>query len=108
MATFGERLRELRKEKQLTTVQLGELLGIANSSISRYENDLREPKADFIELASEFFDVSSDYLLGKSNDRNDSIDCDIRRIQRARDNMSTKDKEKMMKVLETMFEEYFD
>ena len=48
MATFGERLRELRREHQLTTVELGKALDIANSSISRYENDLREPRRDFL------------------------------------------------------------
>lgn len=69
MATFGERLRELRRENQMTTVDLGKALDCANSSISRYENDLREPRRDFLEKVSDYFDVSIDYLLGVSNER---------------------------------------
>lgn len=69
MATFGERLRELRREKFLTTTDLGKALDVANSSISRYENDLREPRRDFLEKVSKYFDVSIDYLLGKSDEK---------------------------------------
>ena len=72
MATFGERLRELRREHQLTTVELGKALDIANSSISRYENDLREPRRAFLEKVSKYFGVSIDYLLGVSDDKNPS------------------------------------
>lgn len=70
MAIFGERLRELRREKQLTTVQLGEIFNTTNSTISRYENGLREPRKEFLERCSEYFDVSIDYLLGVSDERN--------------------------------------
>ncbi|WP_195251819.1 helix-turn-helix domain-containing protein [Romboutsia sp. 1001713B170207_170306_H8] len=69
MATFGDRLRTLRKEKQLTTVQLGEIFNTTNSTISRYENGLREPRRDFLERCSEYFNVSIDYLLGASDER---------------------------------------
>lgn len=67
--TFGQRLRQLRKENQLTTVQLGKILESDNSSISRYENDLRDPKPHFIEKACKYFGVTSDYLLGVSDER---------------------------------------
>lgn len=71
MATnFGERLRELRREHQLTTVELGKALDIANSSISRYENNLREPRRDFLEKVSKYFNVSIDYLLCISDEKN--------------------------------------
>ncbi len=69
MATFNERLRELRKEKQITIEQLANDLGSAKSTISRYENGLREPKKDFLELLSKYFEVSVDYLLGNTNER---------------------------------------
>ena len=70
MATFGERLKYLRKEKQLTVEELASKLGSAKSTISRYENNLRDPKRDFLEILSNFFDVSVDYLLGKSDIKN--------------------------------------
>lgn len=70
MATFAERLKELRKERQLTIEQLAKDLGSAKSTISRYENDKREPKKDFLEMLSSYFDVSIDYLLGKADIKN--------------------------------------
>jgi transcriptional regulator with XRE-family HTH domain len=66
MATFAERLKELRKEKQLTVEQLANNIGSAKSTISRYENG-REPKGDIIRLLTEYFDVSIDYLMGVSD-----------------------------------------
>ncbi|MFR0018625.1 MAG: helix-turn-helix domain-containing protein [Paraclostridium sp.] len=69
MATFNERLRNLRKEKQITIEQLANDLGSAKSTISRYENGLRDPKKDFLELLSKYFDVSVDYLLGNTDER---------------------------------------
>ena len=68
MATFAERLKELRKEKQLTVEQLAQNIGSAKSTISRYENG-REPKGDIIRLLTEYFDVSIDYLMGVSDIR---------------------------------------
>lgn len=70
MATFGERLQKLRKEANLTTEQLAEKLGCAKSTLSRYENSLRSPKKDFLEMLSKYFDVSIDYLIGNTEVRN--------------------------------------
>lgn len=69
MATFAERLKQLRKEKELTIEQLADKLGSAKSTISRYENGLREPKGDILKLLTDFFDVSLDYLVGVSDIR---------------------------------------
>lgn len=73
MATFAERLKELRKEKQLTVEQLANNIGSAKSTISRYENG-REPKGDIIRLLTNYFNVSIDYLMGISDDRKPSTD----------------------------------
>lgn len=70
MGTFQERLKFLRKERNLTIEELAKNLGSAKSTISRYENGLREPKKDFLELLCNYFDVSTDYLLGKTDNRN--------------------------------------
>lgn len=70
MATFNERLKELRKEKSITIEKLAEDLGSAKSTISRYENGLREPKKDFLEMLCDYFNVSIDYLLGRTDERN--------------------------------------
>ena len=73
MATFGQRLRELRRENQLTTKELSSDLDVAQSTISRYENDLREPRRDFLEKVSSYFNVSVDYILGNTDNKSDDL-----------------------------------
>jgi transcriptional regulator with XRE-family HTH domain len=71
MATFKDRFKELRKEKDLTQKGIGDILGYSESNISLYESGGREPKTieDLIKIA-DFFEVSLDYLMGRTNDRN--------------------------------------
>ncbi|MGG3800639.1 helix-turn-helix domain-containing protein [Metabacillus fastidiosus] len=63
---FGERLRELRKERKLTMKELGQKFSLAESTISGYENEKRKPDLEMINSFADFFEVSSDYLLGRS------------------------------------------
>lgn len=56
-------LRELRKAKGLTLKELGELVGVAESTISQYETEKREPDFETLLKFGEIFDVSVDYLL---------------------------------------------
>ncbi len=62
--TFSKRLKELRIEKNLTQVQLGEKTGISQTSVAKWENAERSPSIEYlVELAS-FFNCSIEYLLG--------------------------------------------
>lgn len=58
------RIRELRKENNITMKQLGEHLGLGESTISQYETGKREPDLKTLLKISEYFHVSVDYLLG--------------------------------------------
>lgn len=62
-------LRALRKEKRLTLVELSEKVNINKTSIARYETGEVEMKADVLQMFASFFNVSTDYLLGKTDDR---------------------------------------
>jgi repressor LexA len=66
---FARRLRELREEKKLTQVELGEKLNISGSTISMYEQGRRMPDPDTLYKIAKFFDVSLEYLLGYSDKR---------------------------------------
>lgn len=68
------RLRELRKEKNLTIRELGNLTNISYPTISAIENEVRPFTQEHIKDLCKFFNVSSDYLLGFSNVRNSVID----------------------------------
>lgn len=60
----GARLREARKNKNLSQEQLGELLGLSKSAISLYESEKRNPNLENIVEMMYILGVSADYLLG--------------------------------------------
>jgi len=63
------RIKELRKGKNITLIDLGKQLNIPKSSLSRYERGDVEPKHETWEQLADFFKVPVDYLQGYSNDR---------------------------------------
>lgn len=65
---FGERLKELRNERELGQNALAEQLHLSNASISYWETGKQIPSAEVIFKLAVFFNVSSDYLLGVTND----------------------------------------
>lgn len=73
MDTFGSRLKELRNGKGLSQEELAKAIHLAQSTIAYYESEKKNPSKQTIQLLSDFFSVSTDYLLGKSNIRNPYI-----------------------------------
>jgi transcriptional regulator with XRE-family HTH domain len=73
MATFGERLRLLREEKKLTQNQIGKLLKVSESSIGKYESEQRTPTPNTITKLADYFNVTTDYLLGRTPHRTPEI-----------------------------------
>ena len=70
---FRDRLIKLRKELNLTQEELAQKIGYTRTAISAWEIGRNEPSnTDTIKLA-EYFGVSTDYILGKSNNRNSDI-----------------------------------
>lgn len=66
---FKERINSLMKEKNITQQMLAEIVNTTQATLSRNMNGVHAPKAEMIEKMADFFDVSSDYLLGLSNER---------------------------------------
>ncbi|MEC1177307.1 helix-turn-helix transcriptional regulator [Metasolibacillus meyeri] len=64
---LGTRLKALRIKKNLTQKQLAEKINVTNVSVSGYESGNRTPDTDTLQLIADFFEVSTDYLLGRSN-----------------------------------------
>ncbi len=71
--SFGEVLKRLRQEAELTQQQLAEKINLSKANVSKYEANLVEPNLDTLRLIAEVFNVSSDYLLEKTNIP--SFDC---------------------------------
>lgn len=68
--TLGDRIKYLRKENGLTQTDLGKKLGLSKANISKYEANVHEPSIDTLNNLSDIFNVSVDYLLGRTNARN--------------------------------------
>ena len=64
---FGNRLKNLRIEHNLTQFELAEKVKLSKANISKYEANLVEPSLSTLSLISSLFDVSIDYLLGKTD-----------------------------------------
>lgn len=74
--SFGQTLKELRNEKQLTQQELGYMLNLSKANVSKYESNTLEPNIETIQIISRIFNVSSDYLLGLSNVPNNTV-CEV-------------------------------
>lgn len=69
MGAFGARVKELRKERNMRQVDMAELLKCTDRHYQRMEyGDINVPSLTLIKLA-DYFNVSTDYLLGRSDVR---------------------------------------
>lgn len=66
---FGKRLRELRKERNLSQRQVAEELFVGQTTISGWEKAKKEPSLDILQMLANYFDVTVDYLIGNEEKR---------------------------------------
>ena len=64
--SFGDRLKQLRKSKKLTQVQVSEMIDVQQGTYSRWENGTLEPSLEAVVKLAKLFDTTTDYLLGKT------------------------------------------
>ena len=69
----GNRIKLLREEKKIRQDELAKVLSISPSAVGMYERDEREPNDEITLKLAEYFGVSTDYLLGKSDNRNSDV-----------------------------------
>ena len=62
--SIGERIKELRRDYNLSQAKLGDLLLVSQDTISLWENNKALPNTEYIILLCKMFDISADYLLG--------------------------------------------
>lgn len=66
MGNFQNIFKRLRTSSGLTQVEMAEKLGISRSTIGMYETGAREPDFETLEKIADFFNVDTDYLLGRT------------------------------------------
>lgn len=67
MSSFGERLRSLRKLHNLKAEELAEIVGVKRRIIFMYEKNDSKPSYDVLIALADYFRVSLDYLVGRSD-----------------------------------------
>ena len=63
---FFKRLKELRLEKGATQKQICDYLGLSKNAYGNYEQGIREPSLEILCRLCDFFEISADYLLGRT------------------------------------------
>lgn len=72
------RIKQLREEKGISQLEFAKRINLTQQSVSAYEKGIREPSLDILKAIADFFGVSVDYILGKSDVRNpDKVEVDM-------------------------------
>ena len=64
---FGKRLAKLRNDKGFSQYELAERLGFSRGKLSNYEQGTRQPDYETLQHIADYFEVTTDYLLGRSD-----------------------------------------
>ena len=64
---IGNRIAELRSNAHMSQFQLAKVLGIGTSTLGMYETNKRKPSPKVLNRIADYFNVSTDYLLGRTN-----------------------------------------
>jgi transcriptional regulator with XRE-family HTH domain len=72
MKILGQRLRKTREQRGIIQKYIASKLGVSNVSLSQYENNIRQPSLDTLRALADIYDVSTDYLLGRTSNSNPS------------------------------------
>ena len=67
MAITAERIKQLRKKKGVSQAELAELIGVKTNTVSTWERGTRKPDFEALNLLSNYFEVSFEYILGSSD-----------------------------------------
>lgn len=71
---FGDRLKELRKNKNLSQEKLGEFLGVSSNAVYSWEVGRSQPSIEIITKLADYFNVTTDYLLGFNQNDLDNME----------------------------------
>jgi transcriptional regulator with XRE-family HTH domain len=77
---FAQRIKQLRADKNINQIQLAQEMGVSQGTVGKWETERRLPDADMLRKLGNYFDVSTDYLLGRENDDLVLLSRDLKNI----------------------------
>lgn len=101
--TFGERLTQVRKKKNLSQAEVGKRIGINGDAYGRYERNEVKPTIEMAVKISQALEVSLDYLTGNSDIELDKATLD--RVQEVT-KLSDKDKDYIFVTLDALIRDF--
>ena len=108
---FSTRLAQLREELGLTRKEVAEKLNIDQTTYGKYELSKRQPDYDTLQKISSFYNVSVDYLLGRTNVRNSNNNVDedfpddVKVLMRSVSKLTDKQKEIVKRLVQEFINE---
>ena len=108
---FSTRLAQLREELGLTRKEVAEKLNIDQTTYGKYELSKRQPDYDTLQKIASFFNVSVDYLLGRTNVRNSNNNVDedfpddVKVLMRSVSKLTDKQKEIVKRLVQEFINE---
>ncbi|KPI54434.1 hypothetical protein IM33_08545 [Clostridioides difficile] len=103
---LSKNLKDLRIKKGLTQEQVAKDLMTTKVSISRYENGTREPKIEMLDSLSNYYNVSVDYLLGKTSIENYTTTDEISKIIKSYESLPKEAQEHINSYIEFLVDRY--
>lgn len=97
---LGTRIKNLREEKSITQLQLSKILNIGNTTLSQYESGKRVPSDSIKKAIADYFNVSIDYLLGRTDKKEPNTENDIPQEYSDKYKVTKKDLKQHDEVLE--------
>ena len=66
--SYGKIIKELREERGLSLMALARSIGVSDTAVCKWENEVAEPKLSYILKLADFFGCSADFILGRRDD----------------------------------------
>jgi transcriptional regulator with XRE-family HTH domain len=106
MSTLGSRIRHLRKERDMTQDQLAAIIHVNRATLANWEIDRATPDLATLQRLADFFNTTTDYLLGRTSDPappvlNDITPEELRHLEKRR-RLAEKDKHVVDMVLDRL------
>lgn len=91
---IGQTIRDLRKLKKISQSELAKLIGVSQTTITAWETGKAEPSSSAVNSLADYFNVTTDYLLGRPEKKDNEI-VDYTALEQALDNARSFDGEPM-------------